>query len=119
MGERTREALAHVAREGRARSRFVPFGTRNADGGTEQVKGDRRRLVPYEAEQRVLARIVALRDAGQGARRIARALNAESCTNPWQPGRPWSRSAVDSLLRTEAIGVCRAASIDASNRPGA
>jgi site-specific DNA recombinase len=34
IGERVTDAMAHIAREGRGRSRFIPFGYRTAGGGT-------------------------------------------------------------------------------------
>jgi DNA invertase Pin-like site-specific DNA recombinase len=98
--ERTRVALAHVARQGRARSRFVPFGWRTAAGGVEQQKGDRQALIPNRAEQRVLNRIQALRARGGGARTIARTLNADRVKNPRNPSKPWTHSNVGTLLRT-------------------
>ena len=98
--ERTRIALEHVAREGRARSRFVPFGWRTSSGGVEQEKGDRESLVPHKAEQRVLARIHALRASGAGARTIAKALNDDEIENPRSPRRAWTPSNVATLIRT-------------------
>jgi hypothetical protein len=97
-----------VARKGRARSRFVPFGYRTGDGAAEQTKGDRRPLVPHEGEQRVLRRIRELRSAGQGARRIARALQTEGISNPRSSGE-WTAPNVGTVLRTmerraEALG---------------
>jgi len=62
--ERTRLALEHVARQGRARSRFIPFGWTTASGGVEQEKGDRQQLVSHKAEQRVLGRIPPVTTAG-------------------------------------------------------
>lgn len=91
--ERVRDALAYIGREGRARSRFTPFGWRTADGGIEQRAEDRRPLVAHEAEQRALARLVELHEAGLGVRRIAARLGA----NP-RSGRAWSRGAVASVL---------------------
>ena len=98
--ERTRVALAHVAQQGRARSRFVPFGWRTASGGTEQQKGDRNPLVEHRAEQTVLQRIEALRAGGAGARTIAKQLNEERLCNPRAPKRAWTPSNVGTLLRT-------------------
>jgi DNA invertase Pin-like site-specific DNA recombinase len=96
--ERTKMALDSVARAGRARSRYTPFGYRTADGDTEQQKGDRRPLVPHAEEQRILERISALRDAGYGARRIARNLN-ENGRNP-RGSKPWTPENVASIVRT-------------------
>jgi len=77
--------MAHVARQGRARSRFTPFGWRAADGAVETRAGDLQ-LVPHEEEQVALRRIVRLRDEGAGARRIAALMNGEGI-NP-RSGRP-------------------------------
>jgi site-specific DNA recombinase len=98
--ERTRIALEHVAREGRARSRFIRFGWRTGSGAVEQEKGDRAPLVEHKDEQCVLARILALRATGAGARSIARVLNAEALANPRSPRSPWTSSNVATLLRT-------------------
>jgi site-specific DNA recombinase len=40
VAERTCFAMDAIAREGRGRSRFTPYGWRTADGGTENRKGD-------------------------------------------------------------------------------
>lgn len=89
----------------RGRSRFTPYGWRTADGMAENVRGDRRPLVPHADEQAALARLVELRDAGQGARRIAKALGN---INP-RSGQPWTVASVSSILdrldRWEAAGV--------------
>lgn len=95
IGERTTFALEAIAREGRGRSRFVPFGYRTADGAVENAAGDRRELVPHAVEQSALARIIELRDAGMGARRIAGALPG---SNP-RSGQPWTSNSVASILR--------------------
>ena len=100
VGERTVMGMAQVAREGRARSRFLPFGYRikGADKRTVVKAGDRRQLVEHPAEMRLLRRMQKLRAEGLGARRIARELNAKG-TNP-RTGRPWNPSTVAALLRT-------------------
>ena len=99
MSQRTVETLARVAREGRCRSRFTPFGWRLPDGRTQQRKGERELLVEHAAEQRVLARIRELREGGKGARKIARTLGAEGIENP-RSGVDWKPENVASLLRT-------------------
>ena len=101
IGERTTAALAHVAREGRARSRYTPFGWRTADGETAQRKGDRRRLVKNPHEQEILTRILTHRSMGLGARRIARTLNDEGTHNP-RTIRSWSPELVATILRNHA-----------------
>lgn len=99
VSERTRLGMDQVAREGRARSRFTPFGYRTADGGTEQRRGDRRPLVADRAERRLLLRIEQLRGDGLGARRIAANLNSRGITNP-RTGRAWTYRTVERLLGT-------------------
>lgn len=100
IGERTREAMRQIAREGRARSGRLPFGyrTRANPEATQAVAGDRSPLVENTEEQRLLGRMLNLRGRGLGARRIARAMNAES-RNP-RTGREWTPSTVQKLLAT-------------------
>jgi len=98
VAERTRFALDAIARnEGRGRSRFTPFGWRNADGGTENQKGDRRALVPHFGEQAALRRLLQLREAGFGARRITATLNSECIENP--RSGTWTVAGIVSILR--------------------
>lgn len=103
VGERTVHALDQIAREGRARSRFIPFGYRvdGAEDATELRAGDTRKLIEHEGEQRILGRIIQLHKHGEGmgARLIARHLNERGMVNP-RTGRPWHRSTVSALLRT-------------------
>jgi DNA invertase Pin-like site-specific DNA recombinase len=100
IGERTREAMCQIAREGLARSGRQPFGyrTRANPEATQAVAGDRSPLVEHAGEQRLLRRMLDLRAGGLGARRIARAMNGEE-RNP-RTGRPWTPSAVQKLLAT-------------------
>ena len=97
--ERTQFALDAVAREGRARSRFTPFGWRNADNGWEAVKGDRRPLIPHAGERRILRRILRLRKRGNGVKSIAARLNTPGVLNP-RTGSAWSHGTVAAILRT-------------------
>ncbi len=89
VGQRTRAAMAELRRQGRRTSRFAPFGYR--------IEGNR--VVPVEAEQRDLERILALRAQGLGPRRIASALNDEGAANP-RSGRPWHYGSLKAILRT-------------------
>ena len=100
IGERTREAMAQIARQGRARSGRLPFGyrTRANPESTRAVAGDRSALVAHEGEQLLLRRMRALRARGLGARRIARELNVQA-PNP-RTGRAWTPSGVQKLLAT-------------------
>ncbi len=95
VGERTTFALEAIAREGRGRSRIVPFGWRTASGKTTNAAGDRRPLKPHQPEQRALAQIIELRDEGNGARRIAKALTGK---NP-RSGEAWTVGSVAAILR--------------------
>ncbi len=106
VGERTRFALAEVARQGRGRSRFTPYGWRTAEGNAEVRKGDRGRLVRHTEEQRVLRRMLRLRDGEHGVQAIADTLNDSAVLT--RAGKPWTRQAVWSVLerfdaRSEAL----------------
>ena len=59
------------------------------------------RLVQVKAEQRILRRMIALRDSGTGPTGIAATLNAEGLSNP-RTGRGWTPGNVGSVLRTAA-----------------
>jgi DNA invertase Pin-like site-specific DNA recombinase len=101
IAERTRMGLAQVAREGRARSRMLPFGYRSSENpeSITTVRGDRSKLVPYPPEQTVLAEMLKLRDLGYGPRKIARTLNDASILHP-RSNRPWQFNQIQGLLRT-------------------
>ena len=94
--ERTRFALAEVARQGRGRSRFTPYGWRTAEGNAETRKGDRGRLVQHPEEQRVLRRMLRLREREHGVQAIADTLNEEAILT--RAGKPWTRQAVWSVM---------------------
>lgn len=100
VGERTTAAMDQIAREGRARSRFLPFGFRLAGSDTtEAVAGDRSPLVADQAEQAILAQMLALQAEGKGAHRIAGTLNAAGTVNP-RTGSAWSVGTAAAILRT-------------------
>jgi site-specific DNA recombinase len=101
IGERTREAMNQVRREGRACSRYVQFGFRvSGEPGLVTVKkGDRRPLVPYDPEQGLLACMQSLQRAGKGAFAISSYLNRAGVLNP-RTGRPWSPGGVATILQT-------------------
>jgi site-specific DNA recombinase len=107
VAERTSFALDAIAREGRGRSRFTPYGWRTADGSTENRAGDRSELVPHAEEQSALRCIVLHRKQGKGARRIATALNRVGA-NP-RSGNTWTPESVAAILRRlerwESAGV--------------
>src|SRR5690606_3723937 len=101
IGERTREAMNQIRREGRACSRYVQFGFR-VSGEPERVtveKGERRPLVLHEPEQELLASIQTLNRAGKGPFAISSHLNRFGILNP-RTGRPWSPGGVATILQT-------------------
>jgi site-specific DNA recombinase len=98
--ERTRLALAQVAREGRPRSRFLPFGwrSRSHPQAVEAVAGDRSGLVPHAEEQRLLDEMLRLHRRGLGSYAITTRLNRHH-VNPRTRG-PFTRAGVAAVLRT-------------------
>jgi DNA invertase Pin-like site-specific DNA recombinase len=100
VGERTREAMRQIAREGRVRSGRLPFGYRTEanPNSVRAVAGDRSRLVEHAEEQRLLRRILELRARDLGARRIAREMTKRS-VNP-RTDRAWTPSTVQKLVAT-------------------
>ena len=101
VGERTRMGMQQVAREGRARSRFLPFGYRVAGAlkVTTSKANDRGLLVEHAEEMKALTRITEMRAQGLGAHRIAGAFNAAGEVNP-RSRKPWTTSSVAAILRT-------------------
>ena len=88
VAQRTRDALAHLKRNGK-RVGAIPFGyVLDADGTT---------LRPDEAEQRTLKSIKRLRANGRSYRYIADHLNRRGV--PAKNGGHWQTSAVHSILR--------------------
>jgi site-specific DNA recombinase len=69
--ERTVLAMNEIARQGRARSRFLPFGLRvsGEPDRTTVAAGDRRKLVPHAGEQQILSRIQRLQKT-RGSRTV-------------------------------------------------
>jgi len=86
--ERTRQAMAELRRQRRRISGKPPFGYR--------FEGDA--VVAEPAEQPVLERMLALRDAGHGEWKIARVLNDEGLGNP-RTGNDWFYGTVRAILR--------------------
>jgi len=89
IGQRTKDALTELRRQGKRTSRFAPFGYRWSNG----------RRVRVEAEQDILRRIMRYRAQGLGKRRIANALNGAGCMNPRTEG-PWTPSTLAAILRS-------------------
>lgn len=91
IGDRTREALASKKADG-YRVGEVPLGFEADDDGL---------LVPVEEEQRVVDRILGLRDQGYGYLRIAKQLNSESV--PAKKGGKWYPKTVRGVLQQQEI----------------
>ena len=88
---RTRAALAAKRRAGE-RTGQIPFGWTLGEDG---------RLVEVAAEQKVLADIIACRQAGMSLRAIAKILTTSNV--PTQAGTTkWSHSTIDSILKRAA-----------------
>jgi len=91
IGERTRNGMAELRRQGRRISGQPPFGFR--------FEGDR--LEPVEEEQTILGQMLGLGGVGCGPTAIAGALNADGLLNP-RTGSPWTPGNVGALLKTAA-----------------
>lgn len=105
IAERTADSMRQLAREGKLRGRFVPFGQR-IEGFPDALKvddiptEDRPKpmlLVDHPAEQAVLMTFLDLRDEGMGPRRIANAMNTDGGGNP-RTGKPWTFGNVQRIL---------------------
>ncbi|HEX4149106.1 MAG TPA: recombinase family protein [Pirellulales bacterium] len=91
IGERTRDALQHKIRQGE-RCGKIRFGF--------DLTGDGKMLVPNEAEQEVIARMLALRGAGRTLREIADELTSLGIATKEGRGR-WAHQAVARILNRE------------------
>jgi len=92
--------MDQVARQGRARSRFLPFGLRlEGSDATEVRAGDRSKLIEHDPEQRILRQMLDLRSAGNGACKTARLLNEVGTGNP-RTGKPWVPNTVAAIMRS-------------------
>jgi site-specific DNA recombinase len=107
VGERTRMALAEVARQGRHRGRFAAFGWHLEDGSVTCKRGTKGKLVECSEEQALLRYMLSCRKTQQGVRATATAMNRRKRWNP-RTGRPWTPGNVAAILRTwdrrKAIG---------------
>ena len=90
IGEKTRDALARLRREGRRYSGIAPYGWAHKDGA----------LVECAEEIKVLSRIRALRAGGASVRGISKALLADGVTA--RTGRPFAPATLQGLLRRAA-----------------
>jgi len=93
IAARTRAALAAKRRRGERISGIVPFGYR--------LSADRRRLEPDADEQRTVATIRSLREAGTSLRDIATELNRRGIRT--RSGAPWRFEYVRRTLKQLAI----------------
>ncbi len=87
--ERTKSALGELRRQGKRTSGRAPFGYRHGDDGD---------LLPVPVEATILARIMALREQGKGARKIATTLNGEGRVNP-RTRKPWTHGTLQHVIR--------------------
>ena len=86
---RTKFAMLHHQRNGRRMGRYAPYGF-------EIDALDSTRLVPVEAEQEAVARILALHADGRNALNISQTLNAEGV--PARSGGKWNRKTVAKII---------------------
>ena len=91
IGDRTREALASRKADG-YRVGEIPLGFEAADDGL---------LVPVEDEQRVVDRILELREQGYGYLRIAKQLNLEGV--PAKKGGKWYPKTIRGVLQQQEV----------------
>ena len=91
-GERTREALRHKIKNGQ-RVGKVRFGY--------DLASDGKTLVVNPAEQRAIALIVALREAGHTLRQIADTLSKRGIRTK-EGGETWTHTAVRRILQRKA-----------------
>jgi DNA invertase Pin-like site-specific DNA recombinase len=92
VGERTRDGMAQLLREGRTRSSTVPFGWR-------RVVGDARRLEAEPKEQVILAEMLELRAGGLGVKAIEKRLAEMGVVNP-RTSAPLRWKQIDRILCT-------------------
>lgn len=93
IGERTSVALQHLRRKGVKMGR-APYGWRYG----EQTDADGHRvMMPVEAEQAAIARIMRMVQAGDTYAVIAAALNASGITT--QRGSRWTKQAIGRVVK--------------------
>lgn len=108
VGEKTRDALARLRAQGRRYSNIVPYGY---DATPEGL------LVENEGEQRVVSRMIELRNGGLTYRAVAHALAREGILARGE--RPFATSSVHKILTAvhDRTIVDSRANRDASQRP--
>lgn len=97
IAERTTAALAEIRSQGRANSRFTPWGWRTADGDWEVKAGDRRELIESDLERGILNMVRSWRARGYGCRRVASLLNTGGVRNP-RGGQTWTKRQAERLI---------------------
>lgn len=112
VGEKTRDALAHLRAAGRRFSGRPPFGWHFLPTGQVRVDQDGRaipvyRLEPDPAEQAILARIRRLRAAGLSLRAISRALARRGILA--RNRRPFAARTLARLVTDRGVGHSRTA----------
>lgn len=91
IGERTREGMAQLKREGRQRSRYAPFGFQFA---TDPEDPKRNIVTPNPTEQTVIAKVMSMHRDG-----FSLGVIAEQVTNP-RTGRPLHRQSVQRMIKS-------------------
>lgn len=92
IGERTREAMAHLKQQGVPLG-AAPYGLVYSD---ERDADGRKRLIEVPEEMAVIARIAEMFDAGKSARKIAERLSTEGIVAP--KGGQWYGTIVRRIL---------------------
>ena len=91
ISERTKGALSHMRNQSKRISGRLPYGWNLLEDGTT--------LVPNPQEQEGLRMMLALRNAGEGRRRIAATLSKRNIST--ETGTAWSAQAVGAILKRE------------------
>lgn len=97
VGEKTRDALAHLRTSGRRYTNVLPFGWRLAENGVD--------LVPEPAEQSALAVARELRASGASLWKVSAALAERGFVAT--SGRPFDAKTVSRFLADRPIGQSR------------
>lgn len=88
--ERTKSALDHIKKSGKARTKLRPFG---------YDMDDNRHLLPREDEQTILNKMIFMKLHGSKTRDIAKLLNDQGIKSPG--GYEWDHGMVSRVLRNE------------------
>jgi site-specific DNA recombinase len=90
--ERTLAAMSYLRKQGRRLSRFAPYGYMTDPN-------DDKYLIPCSEEQRLLVKILQLREQGNGYTAIADRMNADGHLN--RSGKPFHKSAIWRIVNRE------------------